>query len=72
MVSKEIIQRIEESKELHLAPNGKEYFGISLMAIKSIAQEETSVKEKKSLPWRKVLFLYVITAILVRLAGRDR
>ena len=39
MVSEEIIKRIEESKEVRLAPNGKEYFGLSLLAVRSIAQD---------------------------------
>jgi hypothetical protein len=46
VVSGEAIRCIEESKEVHLAPNGKEYFGIGLGAVRSIAQDKgMSVKE---------------------------
>jgi molybdopterin/thiamine biosynthesis adenylyltransferase len=46
VVDEGAIRCIEESKEVHLAPNGEEYFGISLEAVRLVAQEKgTSVKE---------------------------
>lgn len=46
VVDEGAIRCIEESKEVHLAPNGKEYFGIGLGAVRSIAQDKgMSVKE---------------------------
>jgi len=60
MADEETIQCIERAKEVHLAPNGKEYLGISLRAVKSIAQDkgipvkevEIAALEKSIIPLR--------------------
>jgi len=63
----EVIRQIEESKELHFAPSAKEYFGISLKKVRAIAQDKRiPVKEIEIAAWRKALFPYGISAILVQ------